>query len=166
MRNSAEAASVSALIGTLGGELLRADQFLATGGSVGFAAFNSFIIIVREGLEAVLLIAALLAYLTAIGAEARHRRQIYAGAGAGILASIGTWFLANTLMPISGATTGRITCAHAWAAPYRADLHWRWRHSRLRLCFVKVSRLCCSTRRSPSTPAWARFCSALFPVHC
>jgi high-affinity iron transporter len=94
---------VTSLIGLVGRDLVRADRLLAKGGSVLFAVVNSFTIIVREGLEAVLLVAALLTYLGAIGAQARHRRQIYAGVAAGVVASIATWFLARTLLPISGA---------------------------------------------------------------
>jgi FTR1 family protein len=103
IKRNASTATVTSLIGLVGRDLVRADRFLAKGGSVLFAVVNSFIIIVREGLEAVLLVAALLTYLGAIGAQARHRRQIYAGVAAGVVASIATWFLARTLLPISGA---------------------------------------------------------------
>jgi high-affinity iron transporter len=103
LKRKAPVATVTSLLGHVGADLVSADRFLAKGGSVAFAVVNSFIIIVREGLEAVLLVAALLTYLGAIGAQARHRRQIYAGVSAGVVASIGTWFLARTLLPISGA---------------------------------------------------------------
>lgn len=103
IKRNADAATVTSLIGTIGDDLLAGDRFLAKGTSAGFAAFSAFMIIVREGLEAVLLIAALLAYLGAIGAQAKHRHQIYAGVAAGVLGSIGTWFVAVTLLPISGA---------------------------------------------------------------
>jgi len=84
-------------------DLRQADSFLAGGGSFWFGAANSFAIVVREGLEAVLLIAALLAYLTATGAGRRPRRQLYAGLVAGVAASLGTWAIARTLLPISGS---------------------------------------------------------------
>lgn len=103
IKRQAPLATITSLVGLVGDDLLRADRFLARGGSVPFAVVNAFIIVVREGLEAVLLVAALLTYLGAIDAQARHRRQIYAGVGAGVVASIGTWFLARTLLPISGA---------------------------------------------------------------
>jgi high-affinity iron transporter len=45
----------------------------------------------------------LLAYLGAVGAQAKHRRQLWAGVAAGVVASVGTWFVAATLLPISGA---------------------------------------------------------------
>jgi high-affinity iron transporter len=98
----ADAAQAPALFAQLRAELTEADAFLARGGSFWFGAINSFAIIVREGLEAALLIAALLAYLGATGAGAKPRRQIYAGLAAGLAASVGTWLLARTVLPISG----------------------------------------------------------------
>ncbi|HSJ14702.1 MAG TPA: FTR1 family protein [Longimicrobiales bacterium] len=97
-----DAAAAPALFAQLRGELLEADAFLAGGGSFWFGAINSFAIIVREGLEAVLLIGALLAYLSATKAGARPRRQIFVGLAAGLVASVGTWVLASTILPISG----------------------------------------------------------------
>lgn len=85
-------------------ELSRADQFLAQGASFWFGAANSLIIIVREGLEAVLLVGALLAYLTAARATRKERRRIWLGAGAGVIASLLTWVIARTLIPIGGAS--------------------------------------------------------------
>jgi high-affinity iron transporter len=83
--------------------LARADEALADGGSFWFTAVNSFAIIVREGLEAVLLIAAMLAYLSGIGAEKKARQRIWIGVAAGLVATAGTWVLASTLIPVSGA---------------------------------------------------------------
>ncbi|HUP88952.1 MAG TPA: FTR1 family protein [Longimicrobiales bacterium] len=103
IKQQADAAVITSLLGDISQDLQHADQFLAKGGSAWFAVVNSFVIVVREGLEAVLLIAALLTYLTAIGAEKKHRRQIYAGMGAGVVASMLTWFVASTLLPITGA---------------------------------------------------------------
>lgn len=97
------ASVVSSLIGTIGHGAVEADRFIARGSSKTFAAVNAFVIVLREGLEAVLLIAALLAYLTASGAQAKHRRQLYLGLAAGVAATIGTWFIAATAIPITGA---------------------------------------------------------------
>lgn len=94
---------VTAGIQTLGQRLAEADEALAADASLWLGAVNSFAIIVREGLEAVLLIGALLAYLGAAGAGAERRRQIYWGAGIGIGASVLTWGIARTLIPIGGA---------------------------------------------------------------
>lgn len=99
----AEADVVAGGIGALGSSLAEADDALAAEPSAWFGAVSSFAIIVREGLEAVLLIGALLAYLGATGAGARRRRQIYWGAGIGVAASVATWVVARTLIPIGGA---------------------------------------------------------------
>lgn len=99
-RSAESAAGMAALRAQLG----RADAFLEQGGSFWFGAFNSFVILVREGLEAVLLVGALLAYLNATHAARAIRRRIWVGAGAGILASLITWIVASTLLPMSGAS--------------------------------------------------------------
>lgn len=103
IKQHADAGRITALLGGMSRDMFTADQFLAKGGHTWFAVVNSFVIVVREGLEAVLLIAALLTYLGAIGADARHRRQIFAGVATGLAATIATWFIASTLIPISGA---------------------------------------------------------------
>lgn len=103
IKRGGDSAVVASLLGLAGADLLEADRILQRGSTTLFAAVNSFVIILREGLEAVLLIGALLAYLAAVGAHGRHRRQIYAGVTAGVVASIGTWFIARSLVPISGA---------------------------------------------------------------
>ena len=95
---------VEATMTALRSELLVADAALHAGTPFWYGAFSAFIIIVREGLEAVLLIGAILAYLARTEAAPRHRRQIYAGVGLGIAASFGTWILARTLIPIGGAS--------------------------------------------------------------
>lgn len=82
--------------------LLAADSELGAG-SFGFGAFNAFVIILREGLEAVLLIGAILAYLSATQAGSEHHRRVYLGTALGVAASLATWVLARTLIPVSGA---------------------------------------------------------------
>ncbi|MEX2281373.1 MAG: FTR1 family protein [Gemmatimonadota bacterium] len=104
LKSSDGTASARAGFVELNVRLSEADAFLARGGSFWFGAFNSLVIIVREGLEAVLLIGALLAYLTAIRASARDRRRIWLGAGAGIGASLLTWVAASTIIPLGGAS--------------------------------------------------------------
>lgn len=62
-------------------------------------AGQSFIIIFREGLEAVLLIMVLLGYLES--AKAGHLRMpIFAGMGAAVVASVGTFFLLRGLLSL------------------------------------------------------------------
>ncbi len=86
------------------GRLLAADRLLSAGAPAWLGAANAFIILVREGLEAVLLLAALLAYLTATGTGGRERRQVYAGAAAGVVATIATYGVARLLIPIGGGS--------------------------------------------------------------
>jgi high-affinity iron transporter len=38
-----------------------------------------------------------------VGAQRKHRTQLWIGVAAGVAASVGTWFVAATLLPISGA---------------------------------------------------------------
>ncbi len=83
--------------------LLAADAHLERGSSNTFVTFNAFVIIVREGLEAALLVAAILACLRAASAGREHERRVWAGVTAGIAASFGTWVLARTLIPVTGA---------------------------------------------------------------
>ena len=57
---------------------------------------NSAIIVFREGLEAVLILAAITASF--VGVRRRLRRPVLVGAGLGLLASVVTWVLAQTLL--------------------------------------------------------------------
>ncbi|MBI4539007.1 MAG: FTR1 family iron permease [Gemmatimonadetes bacterium] len=102
MARSAPLEAVQETLDTLRAELLAADARLADGAGFLFGALNSFAIIVREGLEAVLLIAAILAYLSRVDGEGWHRRRIYAGVALGVAASAVTWVVARTLVPIGG----------------------------------------------------------------
>ncbi len=69
----------------------------------GYLAFvNSFSIIVREGLEAILIIAAIIAFLGA--ANSRHLiKYIHLGWISALVAGFFTWLLAKTVIHISGA---------------------------------------------------------------
>ncbi len=116
IERGAPAAKVAALMGTVKSQLALADEHLSRGGSFWFAAVNSFVIILREGLEAVLLIGALLGYLVATGAPARHRRQIWVGVVAGVAATLLTWGAASALIPINGANRELIEGATALIA--------------------------------------------------
>lgn len=57
---------------------------------------NSAILVFREGLEAVLILAAITASF--VGAKRRMRRPVLIGAGLGLLASVVTWVLAQTIL--------------------------------------------------------------------
>jgi high-affinity iron transporter len=58
----------------------------------GAVVTNSALLVFREGLEAVLVLAAFTASF--VGANRRLRRPVAAGAGVALLASVATWFLA------------------------------------------------------------------------
>src|ERR671928_321984 len=61
--------------------------------------FNSAAIVFREGLEAVLIFAAVTASLR--GAHAHRRRPMAAGAGLAFLASVVTWFVAQAVLDVA-----------------------------------------------------------------
>jgi FTR1 family protein len=98
------AAEVDASFAALYADLALADSQLSGGASFWFGAFNAFTIIFREGLEAVLLVGAILAYMSRTTTGARHRRQVWLGVAGGVAASVATWILAVTLVPVSGAS--------------------------------------------------------------
>jgi high-affinity iron transporter len=58
--------------------------------------FNSAIIVFREGLEAVLIFAAVTASF--VGANKERRRPVVAGAGAAFGAAVATWFIAQAVL--------------------------------------------------------------------
>ena len=58
--------------------------------------FNSGMIVFREGLEAVLILAAITASL--VGARAQLRRHVFIGAGLSFLAAIVTWFVVEAVL--------------------------------------------------------------------
>ena len=83
-------------------ELSTAAEMLQEGSSSKLISFlNSFAIIVREGLEAILIIAAIIAFLNATGSR-RSIKYIHYGWIAALLAGVLTWFLARTVISISG----------------------------------------------------------------
>src|ERR671932_852022 len=58
--------------------------------------FNSAIIVFREGLEAVLIFAAVTASF--VGANKQRRRPVVAGAAAAFAAAVATWFVAQAVL--------------------------------------------------------------------
>src|SRR5918911_397757 len=57
---------------------------------------NSAIIVFREGLEAVLIFAAVTASF--LGADRRRRRPVVVGAACAFAAAVGTWFVAQAVL--------------------------------------------------------------------
>jgi len=68
--------------------------------SHGAVVIDSGLLVFREGLEAILVLAALTASF--VGANARLRRPVTAGAGVGLAASVATWFLAIVVIGVLG----------------------------------------------------------------
>jgi high-affinity iron transporter len=64
--------------------------------STGAIVTNSAIVVFREGLEAVLILAALMASM--VGANRRFRRPLLVGVGVAVVASAITWAIAQTLL--------------------------------------------------------------------
>ncbi len=96
-------ADVQNLYGQLEEELDTAASMLERGSSSKLISFlNSFAIIVREGLEAILIIAAIIAFLNATGSR-KVVKYIHYGWIAAIGAGLLTWLLARTVISISGA---------------------------------------------------------------
>jgi len=68
---------------------------------------SSFILLVREGFEAILIVAALMTFLAKAGASER-RREVARGAWFAVLASILTWVLIEVLFQVNPGQRGAI----------------------------------------------------------
>lgn len=98
------ATMVDSLANALRDDAVKMDMAAAKskGGASPFHLFfDSFIIIVREGFEAILIISALVAYLAKTG-HGDKKKKIYLGAILAILASIVTAVIMNALFTVSG----------------------------------------------------------------
>ncbi|MGH7676307.1 MAG: FTR1 family protein, partial [Gemmatimonadales bacterium] len=81
---------VGAVRARLLADLERAERLVADRPSAATLAAQSFVLIVREGFEAILIIGALLAFLARAGA-AERRRDVVRGAWCAVAASVATW---------------------------------------------------------------------------
>jgi high-affinity iron transporter len=104
MRDGAPVSEVETRIAQIGAGLERADEKLGgTALSPTAAGTSAFIIVLREGLEAILVLAALIAFL--VKAERRDAlRYVHAGWVAAIVLGIVTWFVASYAVAVSGAS--------------------------------------------------------------
>jgi high-affinity iron transporter len=90
-------AELDASLAALDTELAAAAQRVGTGaGSTGAVISNSAIVVFREGLEAVLILAALMASM--VGVNRRYRRPLLVGVGVALVASAITWAVAQTVL--------------------------------------------------------------------
>ena len=83
-------------IAALQTELEQAAQRIGSSGSTAAIVSNSAIVVFREGLEAVLILAALMASM--VGVNRRYRRPLLAGAAFALGASALTWVIAQTVL--------------------------------------------------------------------
>ncbi|MEX6500876.1 FTR1 family protein [Pseudomonas zhanjiangensis] len=84
-------------------ELDKSAALLDGGGlSDSLSFFSSLLILLREGLEVILVLAAILAFLRNTGQQ-RAVRSVHLGWGLALLAGVGTWALAAYLIDVSGA---------------------------------------------------------------
>ncbi len=81
----------------LDAELATAQQLISGNAAPTAVATNAAIIVFREGLEAVLILASLMGSLK-MGEQRRYRRPIWAGAAIALLASALTWLLMRGLL--------------------------------------------------------------------
>ncbi len=97
VKRKAEAAEVAETRAALDGALADAEAAVGAGPTSTFAVVsNTAAIVFREGLEAVLILAALMAGMT--GSQAALRKPLLAGAGVAFLASVATWGIAQTVL--------------------------------------------------------------------
>jgi high-affinity iron transporter len=104
LREGADAASVEAQVASIGDSLDRVGAALDAGqGNRVATALSAFLILFREGLEAILVVAAVLALV--IRANRREvLRYVHLGWAGALVAGALTWWAARALVEISGAT--------------------------------------------------------------
>ena len=104
IRAGADAGRVRDVYEKLDGGLLQAMEVLGgqQGESDSYTFFNAALIIIREGLEAALIIAAIIAVLKSMGAT-QAVRYVHLGWILALLSGVLTWVLAQTVITFSGA---------------------------------------------------------------
>lgn len=90
----APAAEIAATRTELNKALAEAEQALAGNNAPAAVATNAAVIVFREGLEAVLILASLLGSLK-VGAQRRFRRPLWIGTALALLATVITWLVAR-----------------------------------------------------------------------
>lgn len=100
--STANAAALDSLRGRLLASLERAERVVSDRPSPAALFAQSFLLLLREGFEAILILAALLAFLTKAGAPER-RRDVTRGAVWAVAASLGTWVLVEWLFRLGTA---------------------------------------------------------------
>ncbi|MCZ2126588.1 MAG: FTR1 family iron permease [Anaerolineales bacterium] len=99
--DKAPAEEISATTNQLNVKLKEANEFLSVGMSGFLAVVNSMVIILREGLEAVLILGAILGYLSATRSPKKFSAWVYLGAAAAIALSLLVWWAAQSLITVT-----------------------------------------------------------------
>ena len=103
---------------------------LARGGmSASLSFISSLLILLREGLEAILVLAAILAFLNKTGQQ-HALRSVHLGWGLAVLAGVATWAVAAWLLDISGAQREVLEGASALFASLMLLWLGVWMHGR------------------------------------
>jgi high-affinity iron transporter len=103
----AEPRELAAIRQRLLGGLERAERVVADRPSAMSLFVSSFFLLVREGFEAILIVAALMTFLAKAGAPER-RREVARGAWLAVLASLITWALVEVLFQFTPGQRGAI----------------------------------------------------------
>jgi high-affinity iron transporter len=104
IRSGADIGQIADLYGRLDQGLAEVQDLLSSddSGSGAYTLFNAALIIVREGVEAALVVAAIVGVLKAMGAL-DAMRYVHLGWALALLFGILTWVLAQTVLTVSGA---------------------------------------------------------------
>ncbi|MEM7125955.1 MAG: FTR1 family protein [Chloroflexota bacterium] len=98
---SASLEEIQTRIDTLRTRLTASEEFLNTSNTVGVTILNSAAIIIREGLEAVLIIGAIIGFMRASAESRKYIWWVGAGVMAAILLSVGIWWASFSIITIS-----------------------------------------------------------------
>jgi high-affinity iron transporter len=104
IRSGADIGRINELYGRLDKRLAEVQELLSSddSGSAAYTFFNAALIIIREGVEAALVVAAIIGVLKAMGAL-DAMRYVHVGWALALLSGILTWVLAQTVLTVSGA---------------------------------------------------------------
>ena len=104
LKSGDEKKKIQRLYQEIDGGLVQASQLLSQESQVakGYVLFNAALIILREGLEAAFVLAAILTMLKVMGAT-QAIPYIHLGWGLALLAGLLTWVLAQTVVTLSGS---------------------------------------------------------------
>jgi high-affinity iron transporter len=104
IRNGADIGQITDLYGSLDKRLAEVQELLGAddSGSGAYTLFNAALIIIREGVEAALVVAAIIGVLKVMGAI-DAMRYVHLGWALALFSGILTWVLAQTVLTVSGA---------------------------------------------------------------